>query len=355
MISQVFARNPMDATMQLKPEPQISFSDIQEVLPEHNYHFLKPVGAGGFGSVFLVHSDKYNQEFCIKKIKQREPVTDETKGEAITLLRLCHPNIISMYEFFFDEAHTNLYIVLEYCSGGSFQELLEREGPIRSPKLYSYCYQILKALLYCHEQNVAHRDIKPANIFLDNCGRPKLADFGLSKKVDKGETTKVCAGSRPYMAPEVISYQKSDPFLADIWSLGITFYCLAFGKLPWIYHNNEELEMAIKTGVVSFPSYADARFCRLIRSMTAINPAKREPLTKLLSSPIFDNIQKYNYSTLCPLHKSTTENASYRRSTSLLPSTVSQNLILPKRINNLTYIQKKPERKGIVRQKTFGS
>ncbi|KAH0785356.1 CAMK family protein kinase [Histomonas meleagridis] len=325
--------------MLLNQSPQITLTEIQEILPEHHYHFTRAIGVGGFGSVFLVRSDKYNQDFCIKRIKQKEPAFDQTKNEAETLIRLCHPNIISMYEFFFDETRTYLYIVLEYCKGGSLKDLVQKEGPIKPPKLYSYCYQIMNALFHCHEQNVAHRDIKPANILLDSYGRTKLADFGLSKKFEKGEVLKSCAGSRPFMAPEIINGQNNDPFLADIWSLGITFYTIAFGKLPWKVHDVDEMENAISLGIFTFPSYAEPGFCQLIRSMTAVNPKKREPLAKLLRSPIFDSIKKYNYSSL----PQTQSERSYRKSTSFLPSSVSHNRIISNRINNNSFLLKKPE------------
>ncbi|KAH0793007.1 CAMK family protein kinase [Histomonas meleagridis] len=340
--------------MLLNSGHQISLTEIEEVLPEHHYHFKRPVGAGGFGSVFLVHSARYNQDFCIKRIKHPISAFDETKNEATTLIKLCHPNIISMYEFFFDEARTHLYIVLEYCSGGSLKDFIEKEGPIKPPKLYSYCYQIIKALLYCHEQNVAHRDIKPANILLDNYGRPKLADFGLSRKLTKGEVVNSCAGSRPYMAPEVITRQNADPFLADIWSLGITFYTIAFGKLPWATQKIEELEMAIQVGIFNFPSCADPLFCKLIHSMTAVNPSKREPLAKLLRSPLFEGVQKYSYASLCHSSRGpeNRDQVMNRRSLSVLPAAVSYNRI-SNRVNK--FLVKKPEiKQNTMLPKTFG-
>ncbi|KAH0790278.1 CAMK family protein kinase [Histomonas meleagridis] len=315
--------------------------EIQHLLPKHHYHYNKFVGAGGCGSVFLVRSDRYNQDFCIKRISHPDAnYGDHTVNEVTTLIRLCHPNIISMYEFFFDEPHANLYIVLEYCSGGSLKELVEKEGPIRPPKLYSYCYQILKALLHCHEQNVAHRDIKPANILLDNYGRPKLADFGLSRQLEKGEIINSYAGSRPFMAPEIVSHQNTDPFMADIWSLGITFYSIAFGRLPWGSCNDGELEMAIKIGFLEFPPYADPEFCKLIRSMTAVNPLKREPLSKLLKSPIFNNIQKHSFSSLCTQHKaeSLLQTGAHRRSKSTVPASSSDSQIVEKRRSLKSYM-----------------
>ena len=309
--------------------PQLSFTEIQEILHEHQYHVKHSLGAGRHGSVFLVHSDRYNQDFCIKRIQQSELKYDNhTKNEAATLVRLYHPNIISMYEFFFDETQTILYMVLEYCSGGSLKDLIEREGPIRPPKLYSICFQIINALLHCHEQNIAHRDIKPANILLDNYGRPKLADFGLSKKLEKGESLNSFAGSRPYMAPEVISRQSVDPFLADIWSLGVTFYTIAFGKLPWSSCNEVEMDMAIKLGVFSFPSYAEPAFCQLISSMVVVNPSKRKPLTQLLGSPVFDGIQKHNYAGIRPMYQFGSQVLSHQRPYSTVPASLSHNKIL---------------------------
>ncbi|KAH0790277.1 CAMK family protein kinase [Histomonas meleagridis] len=339
--------------MILNQSQQISVTEIQHVFPEHHYQYKKPIGAGGNGSVFLVSSDKYHQDFCIKRIPQNSSTIDEAKNEATTLIRLCHPNIISMYEFFFDENHTNLYIVLEHCGGGSLKDLIDKEGPIRPPKLYSFCYQILKALLHCHEQNVAHRDIKPANILLDNYGRPKLADFGLSKRFEKGEIINSYSGSLPYMAPEIICHQNTDPFLADIWSLGITFYQIAFGRLPWGKCNESELEIAIKIGFLEFPPYADPEFCKLIRSMAAVNPQRRESIQLLLRSPIFDNIQKYNYISLLPSYEDPSPNGFRRRSLPGLISSVSHSRLLRCKTNKSCLLKRPDLKSNPALRKTF--
>ena len=160
----------------------------------------------------------------------------------------------------------------------------------------------------------------------------------MSKRLEKGEIFNSFAGSQPFMAPEIINRQNIDPFLADIWSLGITFYTIAFGKLPWTANNNEELDMVIKIGIFSFPSYAETAFCNLIRSMTAVNPSKRESLFKLLRSPIFDNIQKYNYTALCSLPSEYSVNVNHRRSLSIIPSSISHGRLSYNRKNNVSYL-----------------
>ncbi|KAH0795704.1 CAMK family protein kinase [Histomonas meleagridis] len=207
-----------------------------------------------------------------------------------------------MYKFFFDSSGCTLSIILEYCAGGSLKDVVLKEGPIKPPKLYWLCYQILDALSYCHEKNIAHRDIKPANILIDSYGRPKLADFGLSKIIEKGESTTSCTGSRPYMAPEIINRQNADPFLADIWSLGVTFYAIALGHLPWCCHSGIELDVAINIGMLPFPSNIDPAFRELIRSMVVVDPTKRMSLANLMNLPIFDEFRNPN-NTLNSPHK----------------------------------------------------
>ncbi|KAH0785089.1 CAMK family protein kinase [Histomonas meleagridis] len=313
------------------PSPQLDIKETEELFPEHSYYNAKFLGKGGCGSVFIVRSSQYNQDFCIKRIQIHKGNYDGyAENEATALIRLCHPNIISMYEFFFDRTLSFLYIVLEYCRGGSLKDLIERKGPIKPPLLYSYCYQILNALLHCHEQNIAHRDIKPSNILLDNYGRIKLADFGLSKMLKKGELINSFSGSRQHMAPEVILRKNVDPFLADIWSLGTTFYAIAFGYLPWGECTEEDMDMAISLGMLTFPTHADRDFCNLIRSMVVVNPAKREPLQNLVNSPLFDKIQKHNFTSMSPASGGVSQ-APQIKKPSHVPASFSYNRIISNR------------------------
>ncbi|KAH0800932.1 CAMK family protein kinase [Histomonas meleagridis] len=161
--------------------------------------------------------------------------------------------------------------------------------------------------------------------------------------LERGKNIKSNAGSHQFMAPEIISSVEYDPFLADVWSLGITFYVIAFGKLPWTYHNVEELDVAIKSGIFTFPSYADREFCMLIRAMTNVNPLKREPLAKLINYPVFKNITKYSYASMS--HKKVGNIITNKRSEIEVPSSVSHGTILCNRTNNKLYLLKKQELK----------
>jgi len=140
------------------------------------------------------------------------------------------------------------------------------------------CHQIASALLECHQRQIAHQDIKPANVLLDQYGRPKLADFGLSQQFDGQAKTQQRVGSLAYMAPEVLSGGHRDAFRSDVWSLGITFYYMAVGRLPWNAETSFELETIIKSGVYPNPTNCVPSFRAVLRKMLTPEPAQRPPL-----------------------------------------------------------------------------
>ena len=262
---------------------------ITKILNEKGYRLVRECGKGGFSAVFIVESVKYQHEFVVK-VSYVIPGNDH---EARILNNLAHTNIISMYKFF--EESGFLFVIFEYCVNGSLNEMIEKNGAIQDELLYTYCAQLLSSLKYCHTRNIAHRDIKPSNILIDSHGRLKLADFGLAMVCQKGTKLKGLAGSRPFMAPEVISKKEYDPFAADIWSLGITFYVMAYGSLPWQPNNVMLLERQIENGMVSFnfnvayESEVRMQFLLVLRKMLEVKPQRRATLDWILNQPIFKN------------------------------------------------------------------
>ena len=266
---------------------------LKKILLEHQYTYVKEIGKGSFGRVILVTSLKYqSRDFVVKVIPSNPNLKvsyKDTEHEASVLIKLCQPNIISMYEFFADDERKDLFIVLEYCQGGSIQEMIDKNGPIKMPLIMTYAEQVIKALAYCHAHNVAHRDIKPANILIDNYGRLKLADFGLSMRFGNNESNRptTFAGSKAYMAPEILQkIPNSDPFLADIWSLGITLYTMGVGTTPWP-DDTSKIDLAVRMGMLTFPPDLDIRLIKLIKSMVVTNPNKRASLQEILNDPLF--------------------------------------------------------------------
>ena len=264
----------------------LNLDKIKETLELHKYQFIKPIGSGGFASVFLVLSTKYNIEFVAKVSDFKGKTGELDTTEINSLINLSHPHIIRTYEYFTDSDY--MYLILEYCEGGSLDDFVKKNGPIHPPRLYNICSQILEALKHCHDLKIAHRDIKPGNILIDKNERLKLADFGLSQIIEKKKLVQNFSGSRPYMPPEVLNRQAYDPFAADVWALGVTFFQISTGELPWNPDSPKEMRLAISMGIVSFKSSdLPHEFTAAVKKMIEVKVEKRATIEYLLSLPIF--------------------------------------------------------------------
>ncbi|OHT03163.1 hypothetical protein TRFO_06838 [Tritrichomonas foetus] len=263
----------------------------RKILLEHGYELISKVGEGAYSHVFLVNSVKYQVDFIIKQV-------DQTKFPAITkeidiLRQLHHPNIIGIYEYF--EVDDFLYIILENCPGGSLKDVTSR-APLKINLFFTYAFQIISALEYCHSKGIVHRDIKPANILIDKYGRPKIADFGIAS-ADVVNTQKI--GSPLFLAPEVIENDSYDGMKSDIWALGITFYFLLFKKFPWKHNCSiEEQVRQQKTDNVCFPPNTKISIRNLISMMLRLAPKDRPSASDLLKLDIFRKELQTNQSAM---------------------------------------------------------
>ncbi|OHT05090.1 CAMK family protein kinase [Tritrichomonas foetus] len=259
---------------------------LKEAMEKHDYIMEKKIGSGGFSVVYLAESVKYHQKFVVKVTPH--DCDSETDAEISLLMKLSHPNIIQIYEYFFECDF--MYIVLEYCPGGSLQSYVKKNGPLPTHLLYPTIAQIISALHCCHSHNIAHRDIKPANILIDKHGRPKLADFGLSCEcTNHGCSHKnEFAGSRPFMSPELILKRRHDPFKSDIWALGVTIYYMLVGETPWPPSDKQsEFETAILMGMITFTNLnVDFELVKLIKKMIEVNENKRATIEYLMELDI---------------------------------------------------------------------
>ena len=149
----------------------IDWEQYQQTLSEHGYKY-KTLGKGGFSSVLLCESNKYLQDFAIKRVIKHRMTECEYK----TMISLSHQNIIQLYDSFNDDyAH---YLVMEYCPNGT----LSQKGCLSYDKFIFYTKQILESISFCHSIYIAHRDIKPDNILFDQYDHIKLVDFGKDAK-----------------------------------------------------------------------------------------------------------------------------------------------------------------------------
>jgi len=218
-----------------------------------NYEITSELAHGGMGAVYRGRHLHLPREVVVKSIlleafspSARDHLRARFRREAFVQSQLDHPNIVRVYEFF--AAEENYYLVMEYVSGMSLRDLLARQGPPSPAQAVYLLKQALAALDYAHDfrsqeeadyrhTGVIHRDIKPANILLDAKGRLKITDFGIVKVMgEQTEFSMTQSGFQPgtveYMSPEQLLGQEIDA-RSDLYSLGVTFYEMITGRLPF--------------------------------------------------------------------------------------------------------------------------
>lgn len=215
---------------------QISASDRSWEL-----EILNLMGEGSFGAVYKAQHKPSGAVVAVKIIANASSSASEEekiKGEIDILSRCDSPYIVGYCECFIKpptKKPGEMWIVMEYCEGGSMTDVLEANNGIVLPEdcIRAVCASIVLGLEYLHGvANVCHRDIKCGNVLLTSDGHVKLADFGVSAELSNTiNKRKTVVGSPYWMAPEVIRESHYDG-RADVWSLGITAIEMAEGSPP---------------------------------------------------------------------------------------------------------------------------
>ena len=204
------------------------------------YEIEKELGKGAMGVVYLGKDPKISRVVAIKTMAlAQEFEADELEDvkarffrEAETAGRLNHPNIVTMYDA--GEEHDLAYIAMEFLRGKDLTGYTKQPDLLPLPKVLSIIARVADALSYAHSLNVVHRDIKPANIMYDpESDTVKVTDFGIARITDSSKTkTGMVLGTPSYMSPEQLSGAKIEGH-SDLFSLGVSLYQLACGKLPF--------------------------------------------------------------------------------------------------------------------------
>ena len=239
-------RSPPDKLAQIAAVSHRMMHHQISVDKSNDLDILTLVGEGSFGAVYKASHIPSGAITAVKVIPNGNANSSEDEkimGEIDILSRCDSPYIVGYFECFLkppvDRKPGEMWIVMEYCEGGSMTDLIEaRAGraPIREECVRAVCASIVLGLEYLHGvANVCHRDIKCGNVLLTEDGHVKLADFGVSAELTNTvNKRKTVVGSPYWMAPEVIRESHYDG-RADVWSLGITAIEMAEGAPP---HSN---------------------------------------------------------------------------------------------------------------------
>ncbi|KAN0063859.1 hypothetical protein ACQY0O_003464 [Thecaphora frezii] len=214
------------------------------------------------------------------------------RHEIAILKKLHHPNVVKLYEVLDDPSKDSLYMVFENCPDGPVIEVQphHQSEPLDEETARSYFIQIMLGMEYLHSNDIVHRDIKPDNILLSDGGRTcKIVDFGVSEMFLKpgDDTMQKSAGSPAFMSPELCTaghswyHGRSD----DIWSFGVTLYCMAVGRLPFDKDNFFEMYESIKNDEPEYPSHLSDGLRDLLQRMLEKDPEKRISIAQMRKHP----------------------------------------------------------------------
>ena len=265
------------------------FRQHAATLSAHDYDLKKTIGSGGFATVYLVTSRLYQTEFAAKVTKYKGTMSGADEAEIRSLMQLDHPNIINLYNYFVDDQY--LYMILDYCPGGSLKNLISTKGALPPDAVYAYCKQVAEALAVCHARGLAHRDIKPENVLVDVHGRLKLADFGLGMICSRrDQSTTEVDGSVCYSPPEFFRAVQHNPFKSDIWSLGLVFYFIAKGNIPWRGVTLRDIVKEISDGYIDLEvEILGPDLVKLLSQMLSKDPHDRPDIERILVSPFMQH------------------------------------------------------------------
>lgn len=204
---------------------------------EDRYRMIRQIGSGGMSEVYLAYDEFLEREVVFKmldrKYSQNKEAIERFRREARNAASLRHPNIVAIYDRGVTEYGT-YYIVMEYLEAGTLEELIEEYGPLPFRESARIALEIAEALRVAHDSGVVHRDIKPQNILFSSSGEAKVADFGIARAASATTMTQSGSilGTVHYISPEQAMGETATP-RSDLYSLGVVFYEMLTGELPY--------------------------------------------------------------------------------------------------------------------------
>jgi serine/threonine-protein kinase len=262
-----------------------------------NYKVAEKIGEGGMGAVYKGVDLMLEREVAIKALRpelsNQPQVVERFRKEAVTLAKLNHPNIATLFNFFRQGNH--YFMVMEFVRGQTLDKLIEIQGAMSCETAVPLFCQVLEGIDHAHRFGIIHRDIKPANMMLTDEGSLKVLDFGIARVLGSSRMTRAghLIGTVEYMSPEQIKGQETDA-RSDIYSLGMLLYEMLTGRVPFASDSEFELMKAqveqMPTPPREFAPHIPEDVEWAIMCATAKDPEKRFQTAAAFRDAIVDSM-----------------------------------------------------------------
>ncbi len=246
------------------------------------YEIIQTIGEGGMANVYLAKDVIIDRLVAIKVLRGDlagdEKFVRRFQREALAASSLDHHNIVEMYDV--GEDHGMYYIVMEYIQGKTLKQLIKKRGALTLSECIDIMLQLTDGVNVAHSSYIIHRDLKPQNIMIQDNGEIKITDFGIAMALNNTQLTQTNSvmGSVHYLPPEQAS-GKGATVKSDIYSMGIMFFELLTGSLP--FKGENAVEIAFKQIKDDIPSVREINPSipqaveNIILKATAKNPKNR--------------------------------------------------------------------------------